>query len=49
VVVLAAPDRRAELDEDLEVLDASGPLAPADYARLAEHGERVRRHAGKFP
>jgi predicted aldo/keto reductase-like oxidoreductase len=48
-VVLAAPANRAELGEDLEVLDASGPLAPADYARLAEHGERVRRHAGRFP
>ena len=48
-VVLAAPASRAELDEDLEVLDAAAPLAPAEYARLAEHGERVRRHAGRFP
>jgi aryl-alcohol dehydrogenase-like predicted oxidoreductase len=48
-VALAAPASRAELDEDLEVLDAAGPLAPSEFDRLAEHGERVRRHAGKFP
>jgi predicted aldo/keto reductase-like oxidoreductase len=48
-VVLAAPASRAELDEDLEVLDAAGPLSPAEYTSLAEHGERVRRYAGRFP
>ena len=48
-VVLAAPQNRAELDEDLEVLRAPGPLSDREYARLAEHGERVRRHAGRFP
>lgn len=48
-VVLAAPATRGELDEDLKVLDADGPLDPAAYARLAEHGDRVRRHAGQFP
>ncbi len=48
-VVLAAPASRAELDEDLEVLDAAGPLAPSEFDRLAAHGERVRRHAGRFP
>ena len=48
-VVLAAPASRAELDEDLEVLDAAVPLAPSEFDRLAEHGERVRRHAGRFP
>jgi predicted aldo/keto reductase-like oxidoreductase len=48
-VVLASPQNRAELDEDLEVLRAEGPLPDQDYARLAEHGERVRRHAGRFP
>jgi aryl-alcohol dehydrogenase-like predicted oxidoreductase len=47
-VVLAAPANRAELDEVLAVLQA-GPLDPAEYVRLAEHGERVRRHAGRFP
>jgi predicted aldo/keto reductase-like oxidoreductase len=48
-VALAAPSNRAELDEDLEVLQATGPLATADYTMLAAHGERVRRHAGRFP
>jgi predicted aldo/keto reductase-like oxidoreductase len=46
-VVLAAPHDRAELEEDLKVL-AAGPLTEAEYALLAEHGERVRRHAGRF-
>jgi aryl-alcohol dehydrogenase-like predicted oxidoreductase len=48
-VVLAAPASRAELDEDLSVLDVPGQLGPDDYARLVGHGERVRRHAGRFP
>jgi aryl-alcohol dehydrogenase-like predicted oxidoreductase len=48
-VVLAAPHSREELDEDLTVLDASGPLTAEEYARLAGHGQRVRRHAGRFP
>jgi predicted aldo/keto reductase-like oxidoreductase len=48
-VVLAAPQSREELDEDLTVLDVSGPLPAEEYARLAEHGQRVRRHAGRFP
>ncbi len=47
-VVLSAPQTRAELDENLRVLDASGPLTSEEYALLAEHGERVRRHAGRF-
>jgi aryl-alcohol dehydrogenase-like predicted oxidoreductase len=48
-VTLAAPGSRAELDQALEVLDASGPLDPAEYQVLCEHGDRVRRHAGRFP
>ena len=48
-VVLAAPHDRAELEEDLTVLNAGGPLPPEEYERLAEHGRRVRRHAGGFP
>ena len=48
-VVLAAPHSRDELDEDLTVLEAAGPFDAADYGRLAEHGDRVRRHAGGFP
>ena len=48
-VVLASPQNRAELDEDLEVLRAGGPLPELEFARLAEHGGRVRRYAGRFP
>jgi aryl-alcohol dehydrogenase-like predicted oxidoreductase len=47
-VSLSAPRTRAELDEDLIVLAADGPLTDEEYAALAEHGERVRRHAGAF-
>ncbi|HVS35586.1 MAG TPA: aldo/keto reductase [Gemmataceae bacterium] len=49
MVALAAPHDRRELDEDLTVLDAAGPLTPEEYEGLAEHGRRVRRHAGHFP
>jgi aryl-alcohol dehydrogenase-like predicted oxidoreductase len=48
-VALAAPHSRAELDQDLEVLRVTGPLEAEEYARLAGHGDRVRRHAGNFP
>ena len=48
-VALMAPNDRAELEEDLAVLDADGPLPADEYERLAEHGRRVRRHAGGFP
>jgi aryl-alcohol dehydrogenase-like predicted oxidoreductase len=47
-VTLAAPQTRAELDEDLRVLEADGPLTDEEYSALAERGERVRRHAGAF-
>ena len=47
-VALMAPANRAELEEDLAVLEA-GPLTAQEYARLAEHGQRVRRHGGTFP
>ncbi|MBI1916058.1 MAG: aldo/keto reductase [Planctomycetes bacterium] len=48
-VALMAPDGRPELDEDLTVLDADAPLPEDEYRRLAEHGLRVRAHAGTFP
>jgi len=48
-VALAAPHDRRELDEDLTVHDATAPLTPEEYERLAEHGRRVRRHGGGFP
>ena len=43
-VALASPESREELEEDLTVLDAAGPLPPQEHERLAEHGRRVRRH-----
>ena len=47
-VTLAAPRTRVELEEDLRVLDTAGPVGDEEYTVLAEHGERVRRHAGHF-
>ncbi len=48
-VALMAPENRAELDEDLRVLQQAEPLSETEYAQLAAHGQRVRRHAGSFP
>jgi predicted aldo/keto reductase-like oxidoreductase len=48
-VALMAPDNRTELEEDLTVLEAKGPLSAEEYERLAEHGRRVRKHGGRFP
>ena len=48
-VTLSAPQTRAELEENLCVLKAEGPLSNKAYRALAEHGERVRRHAAGFP
>jgi predicted aldo/keto reductase-like oxidoreductase len=48
-VALMAPANRQELDEDLTVLESPGPLAPTEYQRLVEHGQRVRRLGGRFP
>lgn len=47
-VVLCAPQNRAQLEEDLTVLAALGPLSAEEYRRLAEHGERVRSNSGRF-
>jgi hypothetical protein len=47
-VTLAAPQTRAELDEDLQILEATGPLRDDEHAVLTKHGERVRRYAGAF-
>lgn len=47
-VALAAPQTRGELDEDLRVLRAKEPLTNEEYATLADHGARVRRHGGSF-
>jgi predicted aldo/keto reductase-like oxidoreductase len=48
-VALAAPEDRAQLEEDLSVMEASGRLSTQEYALLADHGQRVRRYAGQFP
>ena len=48
-VALMAPESRAELDEDLSVLAATGPLPEEEYERLAAHGRRVRQYGGSFP
>lgn len=48
-VALMAPNKRHELDEDLSVLAMPALLDAQDYIALAEHGQRVRRHAGQFP
>lgn len=47
-VALFAPETREELEEDLTVMKSS-PLSGEEYAKLAAHGERVRRHGGRFP
>ena len=48
-VGLMAPDGDAELEEDLSLLKDWHGLAPDRYRELAEHGDRVHRHAGRFP
>jgi predicted aldo/keto reductase-like oxidoreductase len=48
-LALMAPDNRRELEEDLTVLEVTGPLSAEDYQQLAAHGQRVRQHAGGFP
>ena len=48
-VALMAPNNGDELDANLAILDAPGPLPADEYERLAAHGRRVRRHAGGFP
>jgi aryl-alcohol dehydrogenase-like predicted oxidoreductase len=47
-VALAAPHNRNELQEDLETFGAA-QMSNAEYIMLAAHGERVRRHSGRFP
>jgi predicted aldo/keto reductase-like oxidoreductase len=48
-VALMAPETRAELDDDLRVLDQDEPLSADEHAQLVGHGQRVHRHAGSFP
>jgi predicted aldo/keto reductase-like oxidoreductase len=48
-VALMAPADRAELEEDLSVLDHATPMSAVEFDRLADHGRRVRKHGGGFP
>ena len=48
-VALSAPCTRAELDENLTLLDDWRGLSDGEYQRFAEHGLRVRKHGGAFP
>ena len=48
-VAIMAPNGRAELEEDLSILDDWHGLREGEYAALCEHGDRVRRHGGSFP
>ncbi len=48
-VALMAPHNRVELEENLRPMNDLHPLSDEEYARLAEHGQRVRHHAGQFP
>ena len=48
-VALSAPCTRAELEEDLTLLEGWRGLTPEEYRVLAEHGQRARKHGGAFP
>jgi predicted aldo/keto reductase-like oxidoreductase len=47
-VGLMAPDGREELREDLEMLECWRGFSETEYAALRAHGDRVRRHGGRF-
>lgn len=48
-VALMAPETRSELEENLTVLQARRRLSAAQYQQLADHGQRVHHHGGRFP
>jgi predicted aldo/keto reductase-like oxidoreductase len=48
-VVLMAPNGRRELEENLTLLDDWRAPTDAEFDAMAQHGLRVRRHAGRFP
>ena len=48
-VVLAAPNGRAELEEDLEGLDSGSILEASRERAIREHGQRVRAYRREFP
>jgi hypothetical protein len=47
-VALTAPDNRAELEENLTLLDDWRALTAQEDKALRDHGDRVRTHAGEF-
>jgi predicted aldo/keto reductase-like oxidoreductase len=48
-VALMAPDNRKELQDNLTLLDDWRPPTQQEREALFQHGERVRRHVGRFP
>ena len=44
-----APDNRKELQDNLTLLADWRPPTKQEREALCAHGERVRRHAGRFP
>jgi aryl-alcohol dehydrogenase-like predicted oxidoreductase len=48
-VALMAPNGRAELDQDLALLDDWRPPSDPDHRAMTDHGDRVYRTAGGFP
>lgn len=48
-VAIMAPNSRAELEENLAVIDEWRGLGKSEYTRLRKHGDRVYKHAGEFP
>lgn len=47
-VALAAPNGRAELEEDLSVLEGGSMPSEGWLSAMREHGQRVHRHAREF-
>lgn len=47
-VALAAPNGRAELEQDLQALASEAPPTDAWLRAMREHGRRVRRYAREF-
>jgi len=48
-VVLMAPNGRSELEANLKLLDDWRPPTPAEFEAMSQHGQRVRKNAGRFP
>jgi predicted aldo/keto reductase-like oxidoreductase len=48
-VALMAPDNRKELQDNLSLLADWRPPTEQERDAMLQHGERVRRHAGRFP